>query len=149
MSCDGSEVGWEKVSSVGLEFFLPLFHTPHISTIQVTYNTYKIPSLVGRSSPLMTTLGLKSKHLIIEKFQASILGLASAIQELASNCNDVRTAIYAHIIHARTEHRRTQVGTLCRSSHTAHSWSQCHHADCSHGVVQGKLQYIQRCPLHE
>ena len=143
------EVRWGGKRSPVLVYISSPLYFSHPTSPHYKYNTYKSPSLVHRSSPLMTTLGLESKHLIIDEFQASILGLASAVQELASNCNDVSTAIYAHIIHARTEHRRTHMDTLCRSSHTAHSWSQCHHADCSHGVVQGKLQYIQRCPLHE
>ena len=63
-----------------------------------------------------------SKDLITCKVQASILGLASAVQELASNCNDVSTAIYAHIIHAHTVHRRTHMH-VCWSSHTAHKES--------------------------
>ena len=62
--------------------FLPPLYFSHPTSPHYKYNTYKSPSLVDRSSPLLTTLGLKSEHLIKTNFNNPFLAWLARYKSL-------------------------------------------------------------------
>ena len=147
-------MGWEKISSVGLYFFPPLYFS-HPTSPHYKYNTYKSPSLVDRSSPLLTTLGLKSKHLIKTNFNNPFLAwlaLYKSLHQTVMMSALLYICSYYICTHRAQENTHTHIYNICMYAgpYTQHTHGiMHHHADCSHGVVQSKLQYVHRCPLHE
>ena len=126
---------------------LPPFssHTPHLHITSITH--IKVLHLYTDHHHWWQLLDW-NQNIWSRQISSIHFGLASAVQELASNCNDVNTAIYMLIyMHAQSTGEHI---CMCAGLHTQHTQGVMHHhADCSHGVVQSKLQYVHRCPLHE